>query len=151
MWSRSLAAVIVVAGTLSLSMAACGDDDSGADASASATRSTAASAPVQSPTPTPDRATEALFGVWRTTISEGDNVRLDLRDGSYAIYRGPAAGTGDMEATADEAEFSGSDLCEGAGRYKWSVDGEQLTFTSIGTDACSGRSEVLDGKTYTRQ
>lgn len=132
--------------TVSVGLVACGGaDDRQAD-----------SGPAPSPTagesqPSPTAAShpaEALWGEWRTTISPGDDVTLTLRDGAYTIRRGPARGSGRVEATTAEALFSGSDLCDGTGTYTWTVQGETLSFVSVSKDACGGRSEVLDGKTY---
>ena len=55
----------------------------------------------------------------------------------------PWPGSGRVTIDGDEIEFHGSDLCEGSGIYTWVVEGDTLTFTMVGTDPCSGRSEVL--------
>jgi hypothetical protein len=118
-------------------LVACGDDDDSEPGGTAGTATTAA-----------DPEVAALFGTWRTTISEGDNVTLRLRDGGYSIARGPAGGTGQMKVADGEAEFFGSNLCDGTGVYRWSIQDEALTFVSVDPDECPGRSEVLDGKTY---
>ena len=101
-------------------LASCGDDDDIGPGEADATPSASAT-PAQSSTPTLDTAVTALFGQWRTAISAGDNVTLSLREGVYAIGRGAATGRGRMKVSAREAEFSGSDLCDGIGIYRWSL------------------------------
>ena len=131
-------------------LAGCGDDDDTDPGEIDATLSASAT-PVQSATPTVDAAIAALFGQWQTTISAGDSVTLALREGTYAIGRGAATGRGRMKVTAGGAEFSGSDLCDGIGNYRWSLQGDTLSFTSVGEDECSGRSEVLDGITYKKR
>ncbi len=142
---RMNAALVGVA--LVVLLAGCGDDDD-TDADPTEDGSATVAATSAGQTPTSDPATAALFGEWRTVIAEGDNVTLRLREGRYTILRGPATGQGGMNARAGEAEFSGSDLCDGIGIYRWSIQDGALSFTSVGKDDCPGRSEVLDGITY---
>jgi hypothetical protein len=149
-WRPPELAVVCVMG-LSAVLFACGSesDDNGASPTSGGNGEiVAATATAQAPAPTADAATAPLFGTWRTTIAERDIVTLILRPGRYSISRGGPAGAGRMSATATEIELTGSNLCDGTGRYTWSVTNGELTFTSIGADECSGRSEVLDGKTY---
>ena len=49
----------------------------------------------------------------------------------------------------DELVFSNSNLCDGVGRYRWTLDGETLTLERL-EEACSGRAPVLEGATYAR-
>ena len=128
-----------------------GGDDMVNPTSIESTATVAATGAAQPTASASDPATEALalMGRWRTQISPGDNVTLNLRPGRYSISRGAAAGTGRMDATVGEVEFSGSDLCDGTGRYRWAITNGELTFTSITPDPC-GRSEVLDGVAYTK-
>ena len=93
---------------------------------------------------------DRLQATWRLqseTIEEP--VRLYVRDGSYAISRGGASGSGSLAAEGDELVFSGSNLCDGVGRYRWTLDGERLDLEVV-EEACSGRGEVLEGATYSR-
>ncbi len=82
-----------------------------------------------------------LAGTWRRSVG-GEMVDLSLQVG-YTIQRGFGRGSGRVTIDGDEIEFHGSDLCEGSGIYTWVVEGDTLTFTMVGTDPCSGRSEVL--------
>jgi hypothetical protein len=149
---KSRLGLLSLACSLALALAACGgDDDEQAPSAADGSMTDVATSPTaQVTTPTPDPATAVLFGEWHTEISADDKVTLTLRDGRYAIRRGPAAGTGSLSATASEAVFANSNLCDGDGVYTWSIEDGALTFTSATSDPCGGRSEVLDGKTYTK-
>lgn len=73
----------------------------------------------------------------------GVTVDLTLQVG-YTIQQSPGErGSGQVTVEGDAIEFYGSNLCEGSGDYTWTVEGDVLTFTMIGTDPCSGRSDVL--------
>jgi hypothetical protein len=96
-----------------------------------------------------DAAPAELVGSWRTKLDSGDELTLTLSDKSYRLRRGPSSGSGRIAVRGDEIEFSGSNLCEGTGTYRWSIDGDRLTFTAFGpADPCGGR--VLDGQVYVR-
>jgi hypothetical protein len=90
----------------------------------------------------------SLYGEWKAVDSGGTPITLTLRDGAYTILRGSNSGSGRLKATSSEAEFSGSDLCNGVGRYRWSIAGGALTFVALEKEACPGRSAVLDATTY---
>ena len=98
-----------------------------------------------------DTAPPELEGAWRSDLGGGDRVTLTLRGTTYLISRGGNAGSGVTSVAGDTIVFSGSNLCEGMGTYRWSLDSEALTFTATGAaDPCGGRMQVLDGVTYTR-
>lgn len=82
-----------------------------------------------------------IAGTWRRSVG-GQTVDLSLQVG-YTIQRGGGRGSGRVTIDGDEIEFHSSDLCEGSGIYTWVVADDTLTFTMVGTDPCSGRSEVL--------
>lgn len=82
-----------------------------------------------------------LAGTWRRSVA-GETVDLSLQIG-YSIQRGFGRGSGRVAVDGDRIEFFASDRCEGAGDYTWTVEGDVLTLTMVGTDPCSGRSEVL--------
>ena len=124
---------VLLAAVLCAALASCGGDD---------TTGKEAAAPSSTASPTD------LYGEWKAVDSGGTPVTLTLRDGAYTILRGSNSGSGRLKATNSEAEFSGSDLCSGVGRYRWSIDGGALSFVALEKDACPGRSEVMDGKTY---
>jgi len=123
---------VLLAAVFCAALAACGGDDK-----------TQAANPTSTASPT-----ESLYGDWKTVDSAGAPVTLSLRDGAYTILRGTNSGSGRLKATNSEAEFSGSNLCNGVGRYRWSIDGGALSLVALEKDACPGRSEVFDGKTY---
>ena len=59
---------------------------------------------------------------------------------------------GKVQVDGNEIRFSDSDACpSGIGTYRWNVDGDSLTLTSIRPDECPNRAAVLDGFTFTRR
>ncbi len=113
---------------------------------------------VETPTPAAIAASSAadltappeLAGEWHTAISDADRVTLTLTGNAYHIQRGPNSGNGGFAVRGDEIRFVRSTICNGIGVYRWSVDGGSLLFTSIQPDACPGRADAIDGRTYTR-
>jgi hypothetical protein len=106
---------------------------------------TASIEPSASPSPTVNflepTVPAELAGTWRRSVG-GQTVDLSLQVG-YTIQRGGGRGSGRVTIDGDAIEFHGSSLCEGSGIYTWVVEDDTLTFTMVGTDPCSGRSEVL--------
>ena len=133
-WLLSVAAVIVT-------LAAC------AATQPTAPIPSATSEPSPSPSPSPTvnflepTVPAELAGTWRRSVG-GQTVDLSLQVG-YTIQRGAGRGSGRVTIDGDDIEFHGSNLCEGSGIYTWVVEDDTLTFTMVGTDPCSGRSEVL--------
>jgi hypothetical protein len=118
----------------------------------------AANSPSQGSSPTPSaEASDALpipdelVGDWESRKGT-DPVVLTLGgNGYYRVKRGPAHGMGAMSAAnARQLDFFGGDPCPYRGSYEWTIEGETLTFTPLGEDACPGRAAVLDDLTYTR-
>lgn len=115
-----------------------------------------------SPTPTPppaplpvaqDPAPRELQGTWLARDAINQQVMLRLTETNYQITRGMDGALGIISVRGDQIDFSRSNVCSGTGSYRWSLTGNSLRFTSIGgagSDPCSGRSEVLDGYTYTK-
>jgi hypothetical protein len=128
-----------------------------AAASCSGGGTTSPTAPTQT-TPGPpvsgDLAPSALQGTWMTILKDGTNQRvtLALNERSYRITRGADAAAGAIVVRGDQIEFSGSNVCNGAGVYRWSLNGNSVQFvgTPVASDPCAGRAEVLDGYTYTK-
>jgi hypothetical protein len=108
---------------------------------------TASTAPSPSPIPSPTvnflepTVPAEIAGTWRRSVA-GQTVDLSLQVG-YTIQRGAGRGSGRVRIDGNNIEFHDSDLCEGSGIYTWVVEDDTLTFTMVGTDPCSGRSEVL--------
>jgi hypothetical protein len=112
--------------------------------------SIAATASAETEPSSVDSAPAELVGSWRTTLDSGDELTLTLRDKAYRITRGPNSGRGQIAVQGDEITFSGSNLCDGTGTYRWSIDGDRLAFTAVGpADPCGG-TRVLDGQDYLR-
>ncbi len=85
-----------------------------------------------------------IMGKW-----ESGEIALEIKQGSYSTVH-MALARGRLEVDGDGLAFSNSTLCAGIGRYRWSVEGNELTFESIEPDECPGRAAGLDGITYTR-
>lgn len=142
-----------------LGLSACAEPDSGQESTTSAstvapsttTTSTTTTSTTIPPTTTQpsDGAPADLAGTWRIDLGGGDIVLLTLDGITYRIRRGPNSGSGRISVDGDQIEFSGSSLCSGTGSYTWVRQGDELTFTSIGTDPCGGRSGPLLGGNWT--
>jgi hypothetical protein len=100
-------------------------------------------------------APAGLQGTWQAIVDEGDDrLTLKITETGYTITRVVAAspagitlsGSGRVEVDGDEIVFSSS-LCDGDGRYRWSIEGDLLRFTPIAPDPCP---RPLDGIDYTR-
>ena len=103
-----------------------------------------------SPSPT-SPAPVALQGAWVTTLTgSGERVTLTLSATGYQISRGANQAVGAIAVSGDRIDFSRSSVCNGAGAYRWAITGSSLLFTTLVPDACPGRSEVLDGYTYSK-
>jgi hypothetical protein len=135
---RTSACTAILALVLLPSCGSDGEAESGGAPTAAATTSASPAVPAE------------LQATWRLesdTIEEP--VRLYLRDGSYTISRGGASGGGAVAVEGDEMVFSDSNLCDGEGRYRWTLEGDRLSLERI-EEACSGRAPVLEGATYVR-
>jgi hypothetical protein len=106
--------------------------------------------PTTSTTRRADPAPPELEGSWHTDLGFGDLVTLTFEGTRYEIIRGGGQGLGDIKVVGGTIIFSGSNICNGMGTYRWSIDSEALTFADIELDPCKGRSDVLVGATYTR-
>ena len=84
MWSRFRPARVLFLVSVAAFLTACGGDgDSESDPTSEASDATvAATRAAPTAASTIDPATEALMGRWRTEISPGDNVHLNLRPGA---------------------------------------------------------------------
>jgi hypothetical protein len=116
--------------------------------------------PVVLPSPTAISSASAtipipaeLVGEWITEI-DGETWRVTLQaTGAYLVQLEESTVTHDGAISSDGStlDFFGGDPCSNRGSYEWSMDGETLTFRSIGEDRCPGRATVLDGHVYTRR
>jgi hypothetical protein len=111
--------------------------------------------PATSPTPTatvdPLAAPEELQGNWRTALPDGGSVTVIIAARNYTVLRFDTV-HGKVQVDGNQIRFSDSDACpNGIGTYRWNVDGDSLTLTSIRPDECPNRAAVLDGFTFTRR
>lgn len=126
-------------GLFALTVAGCGGS--------SATAPTA----TRSPATAQDPAPLELQAAWVTALGgTGEQVRLTLSGTGYVIVRGPNRASGAIAVRGDRIEFSQSTLCSGTGAYRWSLQGDSLLFTTLESEPCPGRGEVLNGQTYNR-
>jgi hypothetical protein len=94
-----------------------------------------------------NHAPDELVGVWLTTIGT-ESVSVTIEPRTYAILRGPITGRGQIDVVGAEITFHSGNFCSAAGKYRWAVDDDHLTFTAIGADPCSARAGVLPKGTY---
>jgi heat shock protein HslJ len=139
----SRASWLLAAAAALLALSACAVTQSAAPSPTATATATVDPSPSPSPTvnflePT---VPAEIAGTWRRSVG-GVTVDLSLQVG-YTIQRGGNRGSGMVTVEGDHIEFHGSSLCQGSGTYTWVVEDDTLTFTMVGTDPCSGRSEVL--------
>jgi hypothetical protein len=108
-----------------------------------------------SPTPRPPEPTllnpapPEMLGKWSAVFGEDDIGTIRISPTGMRITRFATAAIR-LEVFGDELVLSHSQLCEGEGRYRWTIEGDKLTFESVTPDACDGRAKSFDGVTYTR-
>jgi hypothetical protein len=90
-----------------------------------------------------------MLGKWSVEFADGDLATITIKETGIRIKRFATADVR-LEVFGDEAILSHSQLCTGEGRYRWSIEGEELTFESIEPDVCDGRAKTFDGVTFTR-
>jgi hypothetical protein len=113
---------------------------------------TASATPTVTPKPTASPRAPApaeLQGRWRTVINEHDKPVLTLDDFHYTIER-LGIGTGSTTVDGDQIVFYGSNLCQGEGTYRWSIDGETLTLSPVGPDPCENRADAIRNRPFSR-
>ena len=111
--------------------------------------------PAQPPT---SPAPAAMQGTWVTTqLGTLTKVTLTIRATTYDVSL-PATPTveaifvsGAISVSGDRIVFSAATICGGNGPYRWSLAGNSLTFAAISPDECPGRTNVIEGYTYTKQ
>jgi hypothetical protein len=110
----------------------------------------ASEAPTAAPAVTPQPLPAEIIGKWQSELSTEElPIDLEIKQGSYSLFHLSMA-RGRLEVDGDGLAFSHSTQCAGEGRYRWLVEGNELTFQSIEPDECPGRAAGLDGITYTR-
>ena len=136
---------------LMLVVAACGGGTS-------STPTAPSPSPAPAPSPAPDAQNlvpQALQGIWASALKSDPRVQVTLRltEVNYVITTPGHSAGGKIAVRGDLIEFFASSACDGTGSYRWSVQGNLLSFTESApsSDGCSDRSSALNGYTYTRQ
>lgn len=140
-----------------LALGGCGQAGAPATASpaiSAASPSGAAAVATATPAPTPaptllNPAPAEMLGKWTVEFAEGDVATITVKETGIRIKRFATADVR-LEVVGDEAILSHSQLCTGEGRYRWSIEGDQLRFDSIEPDVCDGRAKTFNGVTFTR-
>lgn len=88
-----------------------------------------------------------IQGGW--TADEGNAETIVFLGPTTYSFHGTNEG-GRISVEGDIIEFHESVLCEGTGAYRWSLDGDTLTFTAVEPLDCPDRRGLLDGKEFTR-
>ena len=134
-------------------VAACGQAavvSTSSPATATPEGSSASSSPPLSASPSAHTPTNTappeLRGRWGSRVS-GESVVLILDGDGYTVRYAGVVATGHISVVGDEIVFDSGSICEGAGRYRWTIQDERLRFEEIGDDPC-GRPEVLIGTVY---
>jgi hypothetical protein len=121
-----------------------------ASPSPAATASLATENPSAAPAVTAQPLPAEIIGKWESELSTEDlPIDLEIKQGSYSLFHLSMA-RGRLAVDGDRLVFSNSTLCTGTGRYRWSVEGNELTFESTEPDECPGRAAGLDGIVFTR-
>ena len=121
-----------------------------APASAGATAAATETATPQPPAPTPlNPAPAEMLGKWTAEFAQDDIAEITITPTGIKIV-GFGGSDVRLEVTGDELALSHSQLCDGVGRYRWSIEGDKLRFDSIQPDPCDFRGKRFDGITYTR-
>ena len=91
-----------------------------------------------------------LQGTWfLSTATAANPTRFYLRETSYALV----GQSGKVEAEGDVLTFTSN--CFGSrettvGRYRWTLEEDNLHLEMIGKDQCGGRGDLLADATYER-
>ena len=92
----------------------------------------------------------ATAGGTKWSIRYEDNNKVTVtRDGS-ALVEGTYKVTGDLLEVTDE---KGPMACGGeqkTGKYKWKLEGKNLTFTQV-EDQCGGRANAMTGQVWVQE
>ena len=108
--------------------------------------------PTSAPPPTTSQpqgaAPQELEGVWLRDEGNQGVTRLVLRGNSYSFPQAPEGGR--ISVDGDLIEFSNGTYCDFVGTYRWSIQGETLTFTPVEPDQCLPRQGMLIFGPFTR-
>jgi len=147
---------LILGALLSLPLMGCSQDISQGDPPASSGPPQPTERPSVTLAPTPEfAAPPELRGTWEAVSDSGSNLVLVIRDTGYRLTQsstaiGSQSATGRVEVDGDEIVFSNATVCNGDGRYRWSIEDDVLRFEPIGSDACPGRTGSVAGTAYAR-
>lgn len=147
---------LILGALLSLSVIGCSQDTSRGSPPASSDPPQSTERPSATAAPTPEFPTPPeLQGTWEAVSDSGSDLVLVIRDTGYRLTQsstaiGSQSASGRVEVDGDEIVFSNATVCNGDGRYRWSIEDDVLRFEPIGSDACPGRTGSMVGTAYTR-
>ena len=151
-----LAAVTVVACGQGAPSAATNSATATPSATSAATPSATSAAPLLTPVASPPPggpAPSQLVGSWYQVASP--TTVLTLTATRYILRDTAEQGNGAIVVDANEIDFFSGTLCplllpQGVGRYRWTLQGDQLHLAPLSTDPC-GRSDLLANQSYTKR
>jgi hypothetical protein len=89
-------------------------------------------------------------GDWGITLDE-EHHYVVTKDGDFLVAEGHCTMTEDQIVfTDEEGPWACTDPGDGDGTYKWSIDGQVLTLTTV-EDQCPGRNYVFSTHPFSRQ
>ncbi|HEU0302222.1 MAG TPA: hypothetical protein VFR37_22385 [Longimicrobium sp.] len=107
---------------------------------------TVAIAAADVPASAPAEMRDGLVGSWRIAFHGGNHFVVN--------YNGQDVVQGHYQLSGNQIMFgtgeTGAYACNTPATYNWARNGNQLTFTLVGADACDGREIVLTSRPLTR-
>ena len=92
----------------------------------------------------------ATAGGTKWSIRYADNSKVTVTKDGAALVEGTYKVTGDLLEVTDE---SGPMACGGeqkTGKYKWKLEGKNLTFTKV-EDECEGRANAMTAQAWVQE
>jgi hypothetical protein len=138
-----------VAGVAAIALVTCGCDSSSPSANGGSTASAPTTASAEPLVPA------VLQGSWRLVPTSAGRVTLVVRETEFSLWGPEHRLTAGLLGDDEVLEFFPTDLtdCESEdlARYRWTLEGDILSFTLMGEDPCRSRKRVLAGSTFERR